>query len=48
MALERAIAKGDRELERAVLAALGELGVVVVDRIKLVEVLGSSVRRAKR
>jgi len=39
MALERAIAQGDRALERAVLAALGELGIIVVDRTTLVDTL---------
>lgn len=35
MALERALGTQDRALERAVLAALGELGIVVVDRSTL-------------
>jgi hypothetical protein len=39
MALERAIATDNRRLERAVLAALGELGIVVVDRRALVGTL---------
>lgn len=42
-AVERAIATGDRALERAALAALGELGIVVVDRTTLVE----SINRAQ-
>ncbi len=35
MALERAIATQDKALERAVLVALAELGIVVVDRSTL-------------
>lgn len=39
MALERAILRGDRPLERAVLRALGEIGIVVVDRPRLADAL---------
>jgi len=42
MALERAIATHNRALERAVLAALGELGIVVVDRTTLVDTLATA------
>lgn len=38
-ALERAIASGDRNLERAVLTALGRLGIVVVDRTTLADTI---------
>lgn len=39
-ALERAVATGNRELERAVLLALAELGIVVVDRGTLADAVG--------
>jgi hypothetical protein len=49
MALERAIATSDRELERAVLGALGALGIVLVDRTALVDTLGEPrTRRSRR
>lgn len=48
MALERAIATGDRDLERAVLAALGKLGIIVVDRVRLVDALGEARERGRR
>lgn len=48
MALERAIATSDRTLESAVLAALGRLGIVVVDRTKLVDTLADAKRGGRR
>jgi hypothetical protein len=39
MALERAIATRNRDLERAVLEALGKLGIVVVDRCALADTI---------
>jgi hypothetical protein len=45
MALERAIATRNHALERAVLVALAELGIVVVDRTTLVENLASNRRK---
>ena len=41
MALERALTTRDRTLERAVLVALGELGIVLVDRGTLTDALRS-------
>lgn len=48
MALERAIATGDRHLERAVLAALSKLGIVVVDRETLADTLAAAKARKAR
>lgn len=48
MALERAISTRNRVLERAVLAALGELGIVVVDRTTLVDRLAVARAEATR
>ena len=48
MALERAIKTRNRTLERAVLAALGELGIVVVDRVTLVDTLATARSRKQR
>ncbi len=42
MALERAITTNDRALERAVLTALAELGIVVVDRASLADTLAKT------
>jgi hypothetical protein len=42
MALERAIASDDRQLEREVLTALARLGIVVVDRQSLAESLAKT------
>jgi len=42
MALERAIAMRNLTLERAVLKALGELGIVVFDRSTLVDTLAAA------
>lgn len=41
MALERAIQRHDRDLERAVLEALTKVGIIVFDRASLVEAIGS-------
>lgn len=48
MALERAIATGNRSLEVAVLGALGRLGIVVVDRTKLADTLADAKARGRR
>jgi hypothetical protein len=48
MALERAIRTHDPDLERAVLAALGELGIALVDRKTLVDSLASARAEATR
>ena len=47
MALERAIATHNGTLERAVLVALGELGIVVVDRGALVDTLSADRQEAR-
>jgi hypothetical protein len=47
-ALERALTTRDRDLERAVLAALGGLGIVVVDRTALVDTLTAARLRKQR
>ena len=46
MALERAIETRNRALEKAVLTALGELGIAVVDRATLADNLSSTIAPA--
>ena len=42
MALERAIRRHDRDLERSVLEALTRVGIIVFDRASLVEAIGTN------
>lgn len=48
MALERALEDGDRDLERAVVTALEQLGIAVVDRTKLVETITDAKHKRRR